>query len=254
VPYALYVFGVGFSWGPSVRYLHEHHRVGEILHTHGGELALALCVFAPLLVLGVIEELRRRRWTVLLYGIVPFAAVLALSWQNAKAFNPRYVILALPPYLVLVVSGLARMPIRTRPIWALLVVGLSSLSMAKYYGDPRYQRENVRDAVRWVEHRMAPEECLFAPTVTEVVEFYLEKPRRVRSVFTPRGTPPEVVRARLQRALAGCDRLWYLRARPWENDADERILRFLDSRYRERERREFPGVQIIHFVPKGEDR
>jgi hypothetical protein len=62
--------------------------------------------------------------------------------------------------------------------------------------------------------------------------------------------PPSVVQDQLARLFVQCDSLWYLRARPWVDDADGRVLAEIDARYVRGEALEFPGVSAIHFTRK----
>jgi hypothetical protein len=45
-----------------------------------------------------------------------------------------------------------------------------------------------------------------------------------------------------------CESLWYIRARPWVDDADGKILASLNASYVRGETLEFPGVSAIHFT------
>jgi hypothetical protein len=54
----------------------------------------------------------------------------------------------------------------------------------------------------------------------------------------------------LARLVVQCSGLWYVRARPWVDDADGRILSEIDARYVREETLEFPGVSAIHFLRK----
>ena len=59
---------------------------------------------------------------------------------------------------------------------------LSTISIGNYYFNGAYAKENVKDAVRYLENEIEKDECIFAPTVKEVVEHYLEKPFRIADV------------------------------------------------------------------------
>jgi hypothetical protein len=60
--------------------------------------------------------------------------------------------------------------------------------------------------------------------------------------------PAGVMERQLQDLYAGCPSFWYLRARPWVDDADGQVLSAIDSRYRRDAEMSFPGVDAIHFV------
>lgn len=256
VPYAFYVFSVGFSLGPSLRELHGPVTLAGVIKAHLVPIALTGLAFGAVLLYGLLTLVRRRRiWLALvLYSVIPILCTLLLCWQNAKAFNPRYLIVGLPAYICIISCGLVS--IRRRIVKIVLyvtIVFLSVVSIGNYYFNGAYARENVRDAVRHLEKNAAPDECVFAPTVREVVEHYVRTPLNVLAVLAPEGTPRRMVEERLERRLAGCDSLWYIRARSWVDDPDGYILRYLDRTFTVGEVREFDGCSLIHYTGRREE-
>jgi hypothetical protein len=92
---------------------------------------------------------------------------------------------------------------------------------------------------------MAPGECIFAPTVWQIVERYARPGVPIHYVYRD---SPQIMQDQLSRLFVQCDSLWYLRARPWVDDADGRVWDALDARYVRQETLEFPGVSAIHFT------
>jgi hypothetical protein len=251
IPYAAFAYSVGFTLGPSLRELHQEPSIQRVLARHGVVVAWVGVVFGTLAVLGVARGARAYgRWAVaepLLYIAVPLVATLALNWQNAKAFNVRYVLVGLPMYVALVAVGIASLRRRREWLAGGLVVATCAASLWNYYFEPRYAKEDVRGAVRTVATRLAPGECIFAPTVWQIVGRYAPPGVPIHYVYAE---PPSVVQDQLARLFVQCDSLWYLRARPWVDDADGRVLAEIDARYVRGEALEFPGVSAIHFTRK----
>jgi 4-amino-4-deoxy-L-arabinose transferase-like glycosyltransferase len=250
IPYAFYAYSVGFSLGPSLRELHENASVGGVFARHRSALVWTALLFGALAVLGLARAARRggawRASEMLLYLLVPLLAVLALNWQNAKAFNARYVLAGLPAYLALVAVGVSG---AGRLAWAGVLCGAAavatdSVSLSNHYGDPRYAKEDMRAATRAVEERMGPGECIFAPTVWQIVQHYQRGDAPLHYVYR---NPPSLMERQLADLFASCGSFWYLRARPWVDDADGRVLAALEARYRRVESLEFAGVSAIHF-------
>lgn len=251
VPYAAFAYSVGFTLGPSLRELHEAPSIASVLSRHGAAVAWVGILFGTLVTLGVVRGARAYgRWAVvepLLYIAVPLGATLALNWQNAKAFNVRYVLVGLPMYVALVAVGVASLR-RGRGWFAGgLVVATSAASLCNHYFDARYAKEDVRGAVRAVNARVEPGECIFAPTVWQIVGLYARPDVPIHYVYRE---PPSVMQDHLARLFVQCDSLWYIRARPWVDDADGRVLAEIDARYVRGEALEFPGVSAIHFTRK----
>jgi 4-amino-4-deoxy-L-arabinose transferase-like glycosyltransferase len=253
IPYGLYVFSAGFSLGPSLRYLHEHTDLSTVAWNFLPWILLVGGTFGLLALLGFLRLLKDGRFwrEIAIYLVLPFVFTAVLCWQNAKAFNTRYLILALPAYLCVVGSGLiAVRNYLARTVLFVLVAGISLTSIANYYFNGAYGREDVRGATRYLDARASADDCILAPTVKEVVAHYLETPRTVRSVVSRPGTPKATVEARIDEAIGRCRSLWYVRARPWVNDSNGSILRILHEKYAVDEKREFDGVQLFHFVER----
>lgn len=252
VPYAAFAYSVGFTLGPSLRELHDMSSIGGVAARHGAVVAWVGVLFGTLFFVGVVRGARRSgRWAVteaLLYILIPLAATLVLNWQNAKAFNVRYVLVGLPMYLALVALGIEVLRPRARVLAGLAVVATCTWSLWNHYYDPRYAKEDVRSAVRAIDARIVPGECIFAPTVWQVVERYHATPAPVRFVF--REPSGRLMQDELERLVVQCNGLWYVRARPWVDDADGRILSEIEARYVRDETLEFPGVSAFHFLRK----
>jgi hypothetical protein len=251
IPYAFYAFSTGFSLGPSLRELHEDVNVRNVVREHAVAVVWVALLFGGLAALGVRRLfLTGGPWFhVLLYIGVPFALTLVLNWQNAKAFNVRYVLFAMPAFVCLVALGVDGLRPRLRSLSFALVVLTLAISLGHYYFDGRYAREDVRSAAREVESHIEPGDCVIVPTVFEVFEHYFTRPNPVRPVFASARIPRESVDRQLASALAECDGVWYVRAREWANDPDGYILDSLGQRMTPLQTIEFDGVTVFRFVP-----
>jgi len=174
------------------------------------------------------------------YLLVPFACTLVLNWQNAKAFNARYVLVALPAWVVLLSLGFVRLGSVRRRVWAAGFAVLVAVSLGNLYFNPRYAREDVRAAVRYVEERGGSAPCLLAPTVWHVARLYAP----------PQATVLEYYRegdrdAQIDRVVATCNTLWYIRCRWWVDDPDGYLLERLREAYPQQQLIEFPGVELF---------
>ncbi len=104
-------------------------------------------------VLGMVAAVRGGRpcGQIMLYLLLPIVFVVAICWQNAKAYNVRYVLLALPAYLCLVAIGLQSLPGRWSYVVSALVGVTMLYSLGNYYFNGDYAREEVREAARYVQ-------------------------------------------------------------------------------------------------------
>ena len=79
----------------------------------------------------------------------------------------------------------------------------------------------------------------------QIVELYANPATPVHYIY--RKSDP-VMQEHFERLVLQCESLWYVRARPWVDDADGKILNEIDARYVRGETLEFPGVSAIHFT------
>jgi hypothetical protein len=249
VPYAFYAYSVGFALGPTLTEMHGD--VHAAVSRHKLPIAWTALLFGTLAVAGLRWAGRQGGWRALelvFYLAAPIIATLLLNWQNAKAFNVRYVLVGLPMYLTLIVLGVEGLGNRRRSMVAVwLVLATNAWALVNYYTDPRRQKEDVRAATRAVETRIQPGECIFAPTVGQIVAHYQTTATPLHFVNRQ---PPGLMDRQMADLFSSCSAFWYLRARPWVDDPDGRVLSTIESRYRRGDVLEFSGVTAIYFVPK----
>jgi uncharacterized membrane protein len=248
-PYVCYTFSAGFTLGPSLRELHHEHSLRKVIGDNIWIVGWVSILFGSLLVIGIssFNNNKRSLLEIFLYLLFPVLLTFLLCWQNAKAFNVRYVLLSLPAFLCLLASGLLAFPKRWALVtWLLLVVTLG-WSLANHYFNANYAKEDIRAAARYIAENADPSQCILVPTVREVFTHYYDKEAEIYGLFTPPGTKKEVVEKRLNRLFAGCNSFWYVRAREWDDDSEGYILDILSHRCQILETVELTGTKLLHF-------
>ncbi len=110
---------------------------------------------------------------VALYLLVPLALLLLLFYRNPK-FNARYLMIASPPFFLLLASGLASLLALVRSKNLLGRAAASSVflltfsfclltflySDANAYFDPAFTKASFREVARYVEEHIAPDEAV----------------------------------------------------------------------------------------------
>ena len=254
VPYAAYTFSAGFSLGPSLRELHLSPSLSETVKHHAFAILWVGLLFGFLLIKGLIYQYHRqdknRLIELLIYLITPLLLTLLLCWQNAKAFNVRYVFFALAPFLCLVAAGLEAVSGRGKLLLSAAVLISLLVSLENYYFDSRFAKEDVRGAAAWLDGRARPGECILVPTVREVFEFYYHRDNPVFELWAPQNTPKQTIEKRLDSLFARCDSFWYLRTREWVNDPEGTVLAILLEHGQIEQAIEFNGVKLIQYRKK----
>ena len=256
IPYLMYTFSVGFSLGPSLRDLHETASLSSVIRAHGFWILWVGFLFGGLFAVGIWRLLSGNLpWKQMaLYLLVPLACVLILCWQNAKAFNVRYVLVSLPAFLCVIALGLQALRSPVKHVLTFLVFGTLVLSLGNYYFNDRYAREDVRGAALYLEDHAEPNECILVPTVVEVFDYYYDGDSPVRNIWIPPGTSHTRIDEQLDKILAACSTVWYVNAREWDHDKSGYLRGALNSRCRAVETNdELAGVRITKYERKSDN-
>ncbi len=218
LPYTLLTFFYGYSLGPSLTELHRPDRA-HLLQAALPLLAVAGAAVALALAGGIGRRADRGRARLLIWILVPVVVLAALALRNVKPWNPRYVSVVLPMVLLLAARGLVRLPRAAGALGATVLLALTVWSLGAGRADPRYAREDVREAARVVAAAAAPGDAVMVPVVTDVYEFY---DRGHQPLVGGYAKPPLASATQADTwcaaTLAGRDRCWVVLARDWYFD------------------------------------
>ncbi|MBI4789439.1 MAG: glycosyltransferase family 39 protein [Chloroflexi bacterium] len=195
----------------------------------GSALPIALA-FGILFLFGLrwTREPHENRGTVLLvsWALIPVLFMYVVSLAR-PAYNPKFLLLVTPAFLILVARGLSRIhpgiflhqrhpavAFSSLRYFFLAVAALAAIgfipSLRNYYGDPRYARDDYRAILKRIDSATRPGDGILvnAPGQIEVVRYYH---RGAQPLFLlPRMRPPETAatRADVDDMLAKTPRLF----------------------------------------------
>lgn len=248
VPYALYAFAAGYTFGPPLRSLRTEGAAGALAR-HGWAVAAVALVFGAAGVLGLRALARRRRLSeALVWVLVPVGCVSYFALQNFKVFHPRYVMVALPACLLAVAAGLADLRPRPRAALAVAIGVLWTLSLANHFGDPRYGREDYRGAIAAVRAGASPGERIVALGADDPVFYYYRGPMPVERLWLGLVNRPARLDQLFGEELAGATGAWIVLSRPEDLDPEGRFVRLMEARFPHASSRRFEGVRIWHVT------
>lgn len=218
LPYTLLTFFYGYSLGPSLAELHRPDRMA-LVTAAAPLLVVAGLAVGMALAGGLGRKPDRVRARLLVWILVPVVVLVALALRNVKPWNPRYVSVVLPLVLLLAARGLVRLPRAAGALAATVLLALTVWSLGAGRADPRYARENVREAVAVVEAAAAPGDAVLVPVVTGVYDFYDDGRLPLLDAYgrAPLAGPAEAD-AYCAEVLAGRSRCWVVLAREWYFD------------------------------------
>lgn len=246
VPFALHAFAVGYTLGPSLRELKSDVR-GTLVR-HAPLLAVEALVWTALGVAGLAAVARRRRLADTgLWLIAPLALVSYFALQNFKVFHPRYLAIAFPVVLLIASAALADAKRPWRELLAAGAFGLSLLSLAHHYFDPKYGREDYRGALAVVRAEGRPDETILAAGSVDPVEWYARGVMPVERWWLGWASDSVRMHVKLDDALARKAGVWIILSRAEDLDPGDRFATMLDRRFPQAGRRTMPGVRVWHI-------
>jgi len=226
VGYALYAFGVGYSWGPSVRELHEDLSSKTVL-LELPAVAVAFALMGAIVLAGVSSLWSRSRSTLvwmLACGAAPLLGPLVLALQSGVSYNVRYTAGAFPLFIVILGAGMAWWWERrwVGKVMVAAVLALWFASLANLYWNPRYAKDDNRAAAQLVESVRGTDETVVVGEETRAYGFYARQPfvswRRIR---VSRDEQPLGNGERLPG-----NRFWVVSNRPWQ---DVRFIQLVEE-------------------------
>lgn len=144
--------------------------------------------------------------TLILWTLVPMAMMYIVSLSR-PAYNPKFLLLATPPFFILAARGLAtiypgvflhhrhtnwRNPFRYLNFAIAILVAAGPLtSLDNYYHDPKYARDDYRGIVQFIDAnaRAGDGMLIDAPAQIDVVRYYWRGDQQL--FLLPRMRPPE---------------------------------------------------------------
>jgi mannosyltransferase len=250
LPYTFFAFSAGFSLGPSVRELHASRSL-MTLRPHALIIGICSLLFGSLLIMGL-AALRHQPDTAKLLAAwlaVPVLGTLGISaLVPTLSYNVRYVAMSFPAYILILAAAIAgfRRPF-TRMALLVAVLAVNGLSLAHYYFDPRYGREDTRAAARHLEVRAHPGDALVVVGSAIALSHYY---RGSLPIVNWRGRVIKdraALTDRLRRLSEAHDHLWLVSIRPWEGDPKGTVREMLDDRYSLIGHKALEGVDIYAY-------
>ncbi len=249
VPYAFYSFAAGFSLGPTPA---ELHAAGpNALARHVPLIALVAVVYGGLAVAGLLAATARRPATALFllaWIAIPFALSAWLALTNVKVWNARYVAVSFPAFLLLLAWGLAALAPLPRRLLLGLVLALSLASLWNLRRDPAYAKEDYRSAGAYLDRHLGSGDALIGVGAPLPVFLYAERrPATYLLVHPHRIGDDRELRRRLAAAAGERERVWLLRARPYQSDPANHVGEILAETRARADRQVFPGIELERY-------
>lgn len=253
IPYTFYTYGAGQSLGPSISGLHAHRGPAYLLQFLPSIVAVGLIV-GGLLVLGLFALPKLGSWSAwwlcLLGLIVPIAGVALFAVVSDFSYNVRYTLIAYPYFCMLTGAGCVALAQRYR--WAcvlavLALVSLAAVSLANYFGNPDYAKDDVRGAVALWRSASTDEPllgCSTAGGVDKVLNRYLNPDEEKRYIWIAGHHTAERTQAVFK--SQNVQSVYILIARDWQQRREHEIREAFEVV----EEHAYPGVRLMKITRK----
>jgi hypothetical protein len=195
--------------------------------------------------------------------------ILVLS-RSRPLYEPRFLMLVLPAWTILLGAGLALLGVRAYGLLStgsrgvpaplarrlaviaacVVIVGALAVptlrSLASYYVDPVYARDDYRGLAQTIAVREAPGDAviLTAPGQIEIFSYYFRGQSDMFPLPRQRPIDPVDTRDRLEAIGETHERIWLVRWAANEADPDDLILGWLESRGQRRTSGQFGRVEL----------
>jgi len=204
---------------------------------------------------------------VLFWLLLPIVGIVVLS-QSRPLYEPRFLMLVVPAWVVLTGTGLVVLsrevagtlrrwaplpPVANVLVLAALAVVLAGAllvptarSLASYFADPAYARDDYRGLAQTVVLREQPGDAvvLTAPGQVEIFSYYYRGNADVFPLPLQRPIDPADTTARLDALAATHGRVWFVRWAANEADPAGLIMRWLEGRGRRIGGSQFGRVEL----------
>jgi len=249
LPYTFFTYAAGFTAGPSVRELHFLPRVLNLVIDYPSILVFFV-VFTPIVLLGI----RRLTWDPLASAVlVPWifglpVLVFLVGLLSNVNYQVRYTLASLPAFFVVLALGTASLKLQAVRWGAIGAVLLCSVySVANFYMNPRYDKEDVRAAVAHIKATKLDEhQIIFVGQIAWAVQHYGANLKTVELDWeicdSEIGQPDFLQTAR----ISDSKNIWVIVGRDW-NRCAAAYLEQLSSRYRVVDHRHFAGVELCQL-------
>ena len=153
IPYTLFTYVGGYSFGPSVRELQNHGAAA--LRDHLGQTVLGVGAVVILMV-SMLRVRKNAAGKLAVLAVLPMAATWIGSALTTKAYNVRYTVPGLVGFVGLVAMGLCALPRVPRTLAITIAAALFLWADAQWFFNARYLKEDSRAAVAWLGRELPP--------------------------------------------------------------------------------------------------
>jgi len=249
IPYFFFTYSVGYSLGPPLDTIRATG-IGAVTD-HLPWVVSAIVIFAIPVLVGVRKLARENGellFLLLLWLGIPILAVSALALRNVRAFTPRYALVSVVPYTLIVGRGLAEI---TKSRWWFLTIvfaGLLGVSLYNYFLEPAYGKVDARAAAHTISRNLVEGDAVAGFLGAKPVMHYLGDLAEVEILEGPDMDSRETVAARCAGIAEASERVWLNLCRDRVADPEGMVHSWFDENMVLTRTYEFTGIRLCLYV------
>ena len=249
IPYFFFTYSVGYSLGPPPNAIRATgiDAVGD----HLPWVVSAIVIFTIPVVVGIRRLARgsgELLFLLLLWLGIPIMAASALGLRNVQAFTPRYALVSVVPYTLIVGRGLAEI---TKSRWWFLTIvfaGLLGISLYNYFLEPAYGKDDARAAAHTISKNLVEGDAVVGFFGARPVMHYLGDLAEVEILEGRDMESRETVATRCAGIAEASERVWLNLCRDRVADPEGMVQRWFDDNMVLARTFEFTGIRLRLYV------
>ncbi len=188
------------------------------------------------------------------YLLVPLAIMFLLGYRK-PVYNPKFALLALPGFLLLVGAGVSAMG-RLRAAGLALLLASAGYALANYYANPQFARDDYRAVAHFISTSGRPGDAIIldAPGQEQILPYYYRGPLPLIGLPEDRPLNPDKTSAALRRLSGEYKRLWLVLYGTNGSDPDSYVESWLASKDFEIQHQWFGDVRLTAFAAPSSQR
>ncbi len=184
-----------------------------------------------------------------LYVAVPLLAMFAAGYRS-PVYNPKFALVALPGFALLLGVGLAKLPALGRIAGLAVVLLAAGYSLYGYYGNPAFARDDYRGIAEFITTSQRPGDAIIlnAPGQEQIFPYYYHGNLPVVDLPADRPLIPDKTAATLGQLNSQYQRLWLVLYGTNGSDPNGFVEQWLAGKDYEIQNQWFGNVRLVAFA------
>jgi mannosyltransferase len=242
------VVAIGIGWIKRPTLLAPLQTLWAFSSNHGGSLTpIGLLLLGFLLLWGFLTHqpaYSDHKLFLALWLGLPIMVTWLIS-QRRPIYDPRYLIVVLPAYLVLLAYGVVSVPHRILK-WALAItlVAIMASSSIRIYFDPVFLKQNWRGAANYVQSSAQANDVIAVERFEDIaaLKYYYKGDLELVTVDSGQSL------GEFEKSIEGYERLWLIYYRAASDQSDSNTKRWLNiHRKNVLEEKSLPSLHVILY-------